>query len=73
MGNASSNSWPKKFENIYRDLKELWLDTQDVMQLANPRYGIFIRCDNLDDETKAKLASIKVKTKSYGRTEEVPL
>ena len=73
MASASSNSWPEKFENIYRDLKELWLDTQDVMQLANPRYGLLTRFDNLDDETKAKLASIKVKTKSYGRTEEVPL
>lgn len=72
---TNSNSWTEKFENIYRDLKELWLDTQDVLQLANPRYGLLTRFDNLDDETKAKLAEMKVKVvlKSVGRTEEVQL
>ena len=73
--NSSKNSWTEKFENIHRDLKKLWLDTQDVMQLANPRYGLLTRFDNLDEETKANLESIKVKLKAtaLGPTEEIPL
>lgn len=70
--------WTEKLENIFRDLKELWLDTQNVLQLANPRYGLLARYNNLENsinnKTKAKLKSMSIKIfVDPNKTEEAKL